>query len=219
MTKLLAAALLASTTLVSAASAATVDWNFQDHPGLLGNSQTFSAGGLDITARGFTLGDAGTALFVKNDGGDENGIGLHNDPTGDNEIAFGKGFVQINLDGILGKLLQNGFSFQMGSTTQGEGWAVYGSQDTSPFSMTLLAMSSGGNDEGFHSLAGGWDNYNFFYMGPQNGVGGANVLLTNLDATLAAVPIPPALALFAGGLFGLGALKRFTARKRDTITS
>jgi hypothetical protein len=38
---------------------------------------------------------------------------------------------------------------------------------------------------------------------------------------LAQVPIPPALALFAGGLLGLGALKRFTGRKPalDTVTS
>ena len=216
---LLSAVLLAGTALSAPASAATIDWNFQDHPGLRGNSQTFTAGGLTLTARGFDFGDVGTALFVKNAGGDESGLGLANDPSGDNEIA--KGFVQINLDGIKGLLLQNGFSFQMGSTTQGEGWVVYGSNDDHPFLFTQLAHSLGNNDEGFHTLAGGWDNYNFFYDGGPAGAGhggcgngcDANVLLTNFDATLNAVPLPPAVALFGAGLAGIGWITRRRKQK------
>lgn len=211
MKRLLATtALLAICTLP--ASAAILDWDFQDHLGVLGNTQTFTAGGHGLTARGFTASDAGTALFGKNGGGDENGLGLNNDASGDHEITGGN-FVQLNLDGLLGLLDINGFTFQMGSTTQNEGWKVFGSNDDHPFQFTLLASSTDpGGQEGFHTLAGGWDNYNFFYFG--NGVNqcgsgcNANVLLRNFDATLAATPLPASLPFFAAGLLGLGGLVR-----------
>jgi hypothetical protein len=210
MKKLLATtAILAALTLP--ASATILDWNFQDHLGVLPNTQTFTAGGFGLSARGFTASDAGTALFGKNGGGDENGLGLNNDASGDHEITGGN-FVQLNLDGLLGLLDINSFTFQMGSTTQGEGWKVFGSNDAHPFQFTLLAQSSGTGDEGFHTLAGGWDNYNFFYFGSGVGACGsgcnANVLLTNFDATLAATPLPGALGFFAAGLLGLGGLVR-----------
>jgi hypothetical protein len=209
-------ALAAGTTV---ASATVLDWNFQDHLGVLGTTQTFTAGGFNLTARGFTPGDVGTAMFGKNGGGDENGLGLNNDPSGDHEITAGN-FVQVNLDGIRSSLAAGGFSFQMGSTTQGEGWAVYGSEDGSPFTLTLLAQSSGTNDEGFHTLAGGYDNYNFFYFGGGPGACGAgcngNVLLTNFDATLSAVPLPATLPLF-GGALALGGL--FLKRRKNRLGS
>jgi hypothetical protein len=209
MKKLLATtAILAAFTLP--ASAIPLDWNFQDHTGLLGNTQTFTAGGFSLTARGFTAGDAGTALFSKNLGGDENGLGLASDPSGNDEISGGN-FIQLNLDGLLGLLAPNGFTFQMGSTTQSEGWKVFGSQDGSPFSMTLLAQSSGTNDEGFHTLAGGYDNYNFFYFGSGPGTCGdgcnANVLLTNFDA-VSQTPLPASFPLLGAGLVGLMGLVR-----------
>jgi hypothetical protein len=102
----------------------------------------------------------------------------------------------------------------MGSTTQNEGWRVYGTQDGDPFSLANLLASSTdpGGQEGFHSLAGNYDNYLFFYSGlgvNQCGSGcNANVLLRNFDATLAQTPLPGALGLFAAGLLGLGGLVR-----------
>jgi hypothetical protein len=209
--------LLATTALLAAftlpASATVLDWNFQDHLGVLPNTQTFTAGGFGLTARGFTSSDAGTALFGKNGGGDENGLGLNNDLSGDHEITGGN-FVQLNLDGLLGLLDINSFTFQMGSTTQNEGWKVFGSNDAHPFQFTLLASSTDpGGQEGFHTLAGGYDNYSFFYDGlgvNQCGSGcNANVLLRNFDATLVATtPLPGALPFFAAGLLGLGGLVR-----------
>ena len=88
------------------------------------------------------------------------------------------------------------FTFSMGSTTQGEGWGVWGSQDSDPFNFTFLIQSIGTNDEGVHSLAAGWDNYNFFYLGGfanappseggcDNGCN-ANVLLSSFGGELAA---------------------------------
>jgi hypothetical protein len=192
-------AILAALTLPAAAT--VLDWNFQDHLGVLGNTQTFTAGGDNLTARGFTSSDAGTALFGKNGGGDENGLGLNNDASGDHEITGGN-FVQLNLDGIKNLLDPNSIMVQMGSTTQNEGWQIFGSNDDHPFQFTLLASSTDpGGQEGFHSLAGGYDNYNFFYSGLGVNLCGsgcnANVLLTN----------------FAAGLLGLAGLTRSLRRQ------
>lgn len=214
---LLASTALAFMAMAGPAFADAADWNFGDHTGLLGNTQTFTstAGGFQLTARGFTLSDVGTRLFSKTDSGDERGLGLNNDPSGNTEISFGNGFVQLNLDGLLSRL--SGFQFSMGSTTQDEGWKVFGSEDGSPFAMTLLASSSGTGDEGLHNLPGGWDNYNFFYSGAARGDCGdgcnANVLLASFDAA-SAVPGPivgaglPGLIAGCMTLLGLGKYRR-----------
>jgi hypothetical protein len=89
--------------------------------------------------------------------------------------------------------------------------------------MTLLASSSGTNDEGLHSLAGGWDNYNFFYAGgiPGGGADGcgdgcaANVLLASFDAT-SAVPEPATWAMMILGFLGVGLMGR-RKRRKDSI--
>ena len=200
--------------LAAPASAALVNWNFAQHPGLLGNTQTFTAGGglFSLLARGFDAGDAGTALFSNTRGGDENGLGLRDDPTGANEIFRNEGFVQLNLDGLLSRV--DNFQFSMESTTNGEAWKVFGSEDAHPFQFTLLAS---GSDEGIlHNLPGGWDNYSFFYSGgpPGGGPGGcgvncgANVLLGSLDAT--AVPEPSTWVM---GIVGFGLLAGFGLHK------
>ena len=188
------------------AQAALVDWNFQDHTGLLGNTQTFTSSGINLLARGFDGFDIGTRLFGKNGGGDENGLGLNNDPTGEDEIT-GRNFIQINVDGPLANRVDN-FTFQMASSTDGEKWAVYGSNDAHPFVFTLLA--SGSDELVTHTLAGGFDNYNFFYNGPSSGVGGANVLIHDFGGTIEplAAPEPATLAVLGVGIAGLGMAKR-----------
>jgi hypothetical protein len=187
--------------LASPAYALTVNWDFGQHPGLLGTTQTFTdTGGDPLFARGFTGSDTPTALFSKQGGGDENGLGLANDPTGDDEIS-GRNFVQLNVDGALADRISN-FNFSMGSSTDGEKWAVFGSNDAHPFTFTLLAS---GSDEGvIHSLLGGFDNYNFFYNGPATGVGGANVLLSSFGGTTSAVPEPSTWAMLIAGFTVMG---------------
>lgn len=191
------------------ASAGLINWDFTSGGTLnntdIGSVRSFVAGGFSLTAKGFTPGDIGTDMFSKVGGTDENGLGLTNDPSTNNEISFGHGFVQLNLDGLLGLL--SGFQFSMESTTQNEGWAVYGSEDGSPFAMTLLASSSGTMDEALHNLPGGWDNYNFFYSGAGPGLCGtgcnANVLLASFDAT-ATVPEAKTWTMMLAGFASLG---------------
>jgi hypothetical protein len=209
--------------LTAPTHAVTISWDFGQHPGLLAASQGFSAGGETLTARGFDAGDVATALYSKLDGGDENGLGLNNDPSGNHEISVRNGFVQLNLDGPLADHMKN-FTFSMGSTTQGEGWGVWGSQDSDPFNFTFLIQSIGTNDEGVHTLAAGYDNYNFFYLGGfQNAPpseGGcdegcnANVLLHSFGGELAVgTPEPStwAMGVIGFGLVGLVGLRKSRA--------
>ena len=176
-----------------------------------------------LTARGFTASDVATNLFSKTAGGDENGLGLTNDPSGDDEISLSHGFVQLNLDGLLSKL--HGFEFSMGSTTQGEGWSVFGSEDDHPFNLTFLAQSIGVNDEGVHLLPGGWDNYEFFYNGglpnlPPSEGGCAGRLQrqralvhVRRHQDVGGVPEPSTWAMFIAGFSLMGALAYFRGKR------
>jgi hypothetical protein len=86
-------------------------------------------GPVTITAEGFTAGFAGSVnLFGKNDGGDENGLGLTDDPTLANEIS-GTSFIRISFPTFVASARGIGASgsFRMGSTTEGESWVVLAS--------------------------------------------------------------------------------------------
>src|SRR5258708_2632414 len=84
--RILKAGVLASLALASVlsvdagsapAKAAVVTWNLNSSTGTLGNSQTYTASAITITAAGFTGPGTATALFGKNDAGDEKGLGLN----------------------------------------------------------------------------------------------------------------------------------------------
>jgi hypothetical protein len=190
------------------AYAVPVTWNFGDHPGALGVTQLFTGSdGATINVEGFAAGDIGAKLFSKTDGGDESGIGLQNDPSTNDEITGGN-FVLINLDGTRDKKVSD-FTFSMNSTTDGEGWDVYGSLDSSPFSFTHLLT---GFDEGSHSLANGFDNYAFFYNNTMcgEGCGNQNVLVASLGGVAAGVPEARTWVMMLTGfaLIGYTALRR-----------
>ena len=95
---------LAATGLsISGADAATVLWDFSVGAG--GNQGTTLTQdsvpfGIPIVASGFT-GIIGTPtdLFRKEAGGDEVGLGLTNDPTGEDEITPGS-FIQLDLSAL-----------------------------------------------------------------------------------------------------------------------
>jgi hypothetical protein len=140
----------------------------------LGTTQTYTMPGPDgpvtITADGFTAG-FGTPvnLFGKNDGGDENGLGLSNDPTLENEIS-GTSFIRISFPSFPpgGHTGATG-SFKMGSVTEGESWLVLASFSPTTGYMPLLA----GNDELSHRLPQtgnpGFDLFSFYIARPQTG--------------------------------------------------
>ena len=91
---------IALAALAAASSAdAQVAINFNSHVGHLGSSQAYTQSGLSVTATGYsapsTLGHPNTTdLFGKNNGGDENGVGLYGYT--DSEINKGTDFIQLN---------------------------------------------------------------------------------------------------------------------------
>jgi hypothetical protein len=185
----------------------------------LGATASFTASGYTITAAGFKNATFGNTenIFAKNGGSNENGLGLTNDPSGDNEIS-GSSLIEISLPSK-----ETDFSFQMGSTTNGEGWLVYGSN--SPTSGFVLVAS--GKDENNHTLTGTTPglndgDYQYYYFAFDGSTynwweGNTNVLLADVDFNVAATPIPGTLPLLATGLVGLFALRR--KRKVDVISA
>jgi hypothetical protein len=207
-------------------SANAVTWNFQaipSHDYASPQSFTSDVGGYTITASGFDSAATWNAIhiFAKSDGGDESGLGITNDPSGNKEI-WGTTFIQIDVAAARAAGLP-GFEFSMGSTTQNEAWKVFGSNQTG-VGATLTSLLSANTTEGSLTIlpngpGSGYRYYDFFYDSSLGGIGGENVLLNlftdcaSCDPPLSSTPLPAALPLFAGGLGFIGFLARRRKRK------
>jgi len=110
--------------------------NFGSPTGDQGTTHTY--GGVAATAHG----TGSPHLFGKSDGGDENGLGLTSDPSGQHEITIGD-FIQLDLTGLIGTQL----TIVMGSTTDGEAWSFLASNSALATSGT--AVMSGSNENSF----------------------------------------------------------------------
>src|ERR1700682_4750850 len=85
----------------SISNAATIyTWTFTGANTGLGNTSPFTSNGVLITASGFTANGTPGDLYGKNLGGNEVGLGLTADPTGDHEIYVGTDFIQLNLANV-----------------------------------------------------------------------------------------------------------------------
>ena len=191
----------------SAANATTVI-AFGTPSGNLGNSHSYSSGGLTVTASGFTNTNVATALYGKNLGGDEVGLGLANDPAGQNEIYYGKGYVQLDVSALFGKV--SGVSFSTDSTSGGEQWSVFGSNVAGSYSG--LALLKGTNESG--GALPNFGTYKYYDFASTSASGGKNYLLGSVTLT-PAVPEPATWAMMLVGFGGIG----FTMRRRRTSTS
>jgi hypothetical protein len=200
-----ACALGASVSVLAIPTASAITWDFGPlHPGLLGTTQGYTVSGVTLTAAGFSsagalAGAPNVALFGKTGGGNENGLGLANDPTpGENEIQ-GTSLVQIAMAAGL-----NNVTFQMASTTGSDAWEVWGSSSATALGAPIILS---GNDELSHPLPF-FAFYNFGAAGfsPASG----NVLLGSISA----VPGPivgaglPGLVAACGGLLALARRRR-----------
>ena len=220
----LAAALFSSCALVglTPAKATTINWNLSS-PGNTdpGNTEPFSQ---TISSTTYTLGAAGFSfpnplpttgaftainLYNKAGSGDEIGLGINNDPTGDHEI-YAKTLVRLDVTSLRGQGINN-FQFTIGSTTNGEGMDVYGSSSANT-GLTKL-FSDIRSEPGLYDLSG-YNYYYFTYDGAQvqNGQGD-NVLLASITGQSTPfgggqneAPLPAALPLFTSGLGVLGLL-------------
>jgi hypothetical protein len=218
-TILLAGAAMA---MATSAGAATVVYNFgliADTAALttgdLGQVAIYTLSGLSVGAAAF--GPSSDHLYGKNLGSDEVGLGMTNDPTGQHEIAYSQGFVQLDLNALLGKVQANSIFAAFNSTTGGEQWTIYGSNTagtigsaTLPATKTLIA--SGGNESVNTLLTGGFRYYDFVSTVPLGGASGGNVLLKSLTVT--PVPEPETWALMIAGFGGIGAALR---RRRTQV--
>lgn len=223
---LLSAALIAAVGATPVRATEAV-WDLTNPSGDLGGLHTYTADGFHVTAGGFdsvsTWGNI--AIFAKTSGGDETGLGIKNDPSGNDEI-WGTTFIQMDVSSAVAAGVTN-FQFKMGSTTQGESWGVWGANTSG--TGTVLAGLVAGNDDGtiLHTLPGGYNFYDFFYTGgpPGGGAGGcgngcnANVLLTEFQGlepgvVTHGVPEPSTWAMMLGGFAFLG-LAAFRRRIRE----
>jgi hypothetical protein len=198
-------------------TACTCTYNFSSPSGVLGSTQTYTmpgpGGPVTITADGFTGGFASSVnLFGKSDGGDENGLGLVNDPSGQNEIT-GTSFIRISFPTFIptGRGIGATGSFRMGSTTADESWRVLASQSAT----TGYRLFVTGNDELSHPLplsgpigAANFNLFPFYIFEATNG----NVLL----ASISIVPGPIAGAGLPGLILASGGLLAWWRRRQRT---
>jgi len=193
--------------LGGAAQAATITWDMSGGvtaPGhAVGTTENFDAGGITISAAGFTSNSQSTPtdLFLKNNHGDEIGLGIASDR--DHEIS-GHNVVVVNFSNAIAAGVSNAsFDFMMDSVTHGDSWSVLGSNTGKPGSFTDTILT--GTDEEVHSNL---PLFKFYEVMAQTG----NVLLRQVSGTTGAVsaPEPATLGLMALGLLGVG----FAGRKR-----
>lgn len=184
-----------------ATSANAVVFDFSTPQGNLGPTETYTVSGLSIVASGFSAPATPVDLWGKQDGGNENGLGLANDPQ--HEIHFGSGFVQLDVINLFGQVVAGSTFFGTNSTTEGEAWAVYGT-NTAGTTVGGTLVSSG-STEGNHLLPF-LGTYRYYDFVETSQLGGQNFLITSITTT--PIPEPAAWALMLLGFGGLGALLR-----------
>ena len=170
-----------------------------------GNTHVFTSGGLTVTASGFTAANAPTALYGKNGGGDEIGVGLANDPSHDNEIYYGMGYVQLDVSALFG--LVSSVTFSTNSTTDGEQWSIFGSNVSGSYAGSALLT---GTNRSSATLPG-FGSYRYYDFVSTSTSGGKNFLIAGLTAT--AVPEPATWAMMLLGFGLIGASVRYGRRK------
>jgi PEP-CTERM motif len=185
------------------ANAATVTWDMSNgvaSPGAaVGTTTNITACGgcgITISAAGFSNAAQTTAvLFEKNLGGNEIGLGLTNDPTGDDEISGTSNIVVNFKNAIAAGATAMSFDFKMDSTTSPDAWAVLTSSTGLPGSFVGLTS---GSDEIART---GLPLANFYEFEATAG----NVLISQVSATIpSGVPEPQTWALMLLGFVGLG---------------
>jgi hypothetical protein len=127
----IASFILAAFSIPQPADALTITWDFASATGDQGVSRQYTSDLLSqvIGVRAWGLSEP--HLYKRNDGGNESGLGLTNDPTGQNGIT-NAGLLEIDTT-LFGSIAPpTSFGIRIASTTttsdgRPEGWQVWGS--------------------------------------------------------------------------------------------
>ena len=113
-------------------------WNLNLPNGTLGTSQAYTVNGVTITAYGFNNGNPGTptALYGKNDGGNENGVGINSNINHEIDINH---FVQLDLNQVIAANA-TAATMMIGSMQAGEPANVYGSNTPGVIGTLLMTV-------------------------------------------------------------------------------
>jgi hypothetical protein len=227
---LTAIALAAATALTGAffvltpAHANTV-WDFSSpaSPPALGQSRDYTSDGVTINAQAFGPDGSGQGLpgpvqlFGKNLGGDEVGLGLTNDPSGENEITT-TSFIQLDLSKLTFTTSLT-LSFSANSTTNGEAFQVFGSNTpgtlgsgTIPAGTFLFSCGTAPGDGPGNGCEQPFISFDipgagaFRFLDVTAAIDASNILLHTVDAAVVPGPIAgaglPGLIFAGAGLLG-----------------
>lgn len=181
--------------------ATSITFNFNSPTGDLGTSESYTAGGITITAYGYFSNFSATNLYGKNDGGDEVGLGLKYESN--HEIPT-NGFVQLDLQNLW-NADPTALSMAIGSVQSGEGWKIYGSNTLGSRGTSLITSGTTDYPNTFN-LSTSIDSYR--YISVQASCG--DVLISTLTANIPnQIPEPGSMFLMGSGLIGMaGAIRR-----------
>jgi hypothetical protein len=118
---------------------------------------------LRLDRRAPQFAPTGRAAWARAGSPVRSGLGIASDPMGDHEI-WGSTFIVIDFSGPFAAGYRT-YQFEMGSTTYGEGWDVYGTNDTPGPSATLRPVYIDGTDELVKHTLSGYRYYLFSYNG------------------------------------------------------
>jgi hypothetical protein len=205
---------------------------------VLGLSYAQTVSGVTLTAYGLTApanltqaATAGPALYAKNGGSGETGLGMASDPAGDHEISVAlHDGIQVDFSKALAATPNATVTMAISSDQAGEGWALYGSntqltvagssKTAGVLGEPLLSGSGSGYNPTTTITLPDWGQYTYYTVMATDPSGkdcDANVLLgavtINGTNTVTATPEPGALILVGSALLLIGVMMKKAQKK------